>query len=192
MAITFPEIIVPFKSDLSGLEAGTNRAESLVGKVAGGLLKIGGAAVLGGIAAAGAGLGILATTLKSSIDNAIEAQEVQAQLNAVLESTGGIAGITAERANELADSLSKVTRFDDEAILSGENLLLTFTNIGEDVFPQATETMLDMSQALGQDMKSSAVQLGKALQDPILGVTALRRVGVNFNEEQAKMISIYG
>src|SRR5258708_24908498 len=34
---------------------------------------------------------------------------------------------------------------------------LTFTNIGKTVFPQATKTVLDMSQALGQDTKSSAI-----------------------------------
>lgn len=122
------------------------------------------------------------------IGGALEAEEAQAQLNAVLESTGGIAGVTADKANELANAYSALTMFDDEAILGGESLLLTFTNIGEDVFPMATETMLDMSQALGQDLKSSATQLGKALQDPIVGVTALRRVGVNFTEEQQDMI----
>src|SRR3990172_8505174 len=100
----------------------------------------------------------------------------------------GVAGVTADMANELANSLMGVTRFGDEAILSGENMLLTFTNIGKDVFHEATEVMLDMSQALGQDIKSSAIQLGKALQDPIQGVTALRRVGVNFTEDQQKMI----
>ncbi|RPJ38720.1 MAG: hypothetical protein EHM35_03880 [Planctomycetaceae bacterium] len=126
--------------------------------------------------------------IASFVTEAMAAEDIEAQLNAVLESTGGIAGVTAEKAGELADSLSQVTRFEDDAILSGENLLLTFTGIGKDVFPQATETMLNMSQALGQDLKSSAIQLGKALQDPILGVTALRRVGVNFNEAQIEMI----
>lgn len=117
-----------------------------------------------------------------------EAQNIQAQLQAVLKSTGGVAGVTADQVNNLAGSFSKVTTFSDESIVSGENLLLTFTNIGKDIFPQATEAMLNMSQALGQDMKSSAIQLGKALQDPILGVTALRRVGVNFNDEAKKTI----
>ena len=79
----------------------------------------------------------------------------------------------------------KKTGIDDEAIQSGENLLLTFTNIrneagkGNDVFNQATETMTDMSVALGQDMKSRRRQLGKALNDPIKGITALSRVGVS-------------
>lgn len=81
-----------------------------------------------------------------------------------------------------------MTTYSDEQILSAENLLLTFTKINKDIFPDTTKIVLDMSTALGQDLKSSAIQVGKALQDPILGVTALRRVGVNFSEAQAKVI----
>lgn len=138
-----------------------------------------------GVAAAGAGAVAFGVSAVKSFQ---ESENAAAQLNAVLKSTGGIAGVTADQANDLASSLQRVTKFSDEAILGGENLLLTFTNIGKDVFPQATETMLDMSQALGQDVKASAVQLGKALQDPILGVTALRRVGVNFSDKQRDVI----
>jgi len=123
-----------------------------------------------------------------SITKAGEQEKVLKQLETVLASTGGAAGLTKKELVEMASGLQDVTTFGDEAILQGQNLLLTFTNIGRDVFPQATETMLDMSVALGQDMKSSAIQLGKALNDPILGVTALRRVGVNFSQAQADMI----
>jgi hypothetical protein len=130
--------------------------------------------------------------VKGSIDSwvggALEAQGVQAQLNSVLEATGGVAGVTADMANELASSLMGVTKFEDETILSGENLLLTFKGIGSDVFPAATEAMLDMSQAMGQDIKSSAIQVGKALNDPLQGMTALTRVGVTFTEEQKKAV----
>lgn len=117
-----------------------------------------------------------------------ESQDSIAQLDAVLKSTGKAAGVTKDQALGLASSLQSVTKFSDEAILGGENMLLTFTKIGKDIFPEATETMLNMSQALGQDVKASAIQLGKALNDPIQGVTALRRVGVTFNDEQQKVI----
>lgn len=123
-----------------------------------------------------------------TIKAAGEAQEVFAQTEAVLKSTGRATDEWRTQVTGLADELSKFTKFDDEAILSAENLLLTFTSIGSDIFPQATEVVLDMSQALGQDLKSSAIQLGKALQDPVLGVTALRRVGVNFSEDQVNVI----
>lgn len=138
-----------------------------------------------GIAAVGVALTALGV---SAVKAFSESEAVMAQTNAVLKSTGGVAGVTAKEVSKLASSLQSVTKFSDEQIQSGENLLLTFTKIGKDIFPQATEVMLDMSQALGQDVKSSAIQLGKALQDPILGVTALRRVGVNFNKDQQEVI----
>lgn len=125
---------------------------------------------------------------QSIVTEAREAQEVEAQLNAVIDSTGGIAGVTAEKAKELADALQYQSKYSDEAILSGENMLLTFTNIGKDVFPAATQTILDMSAALGQDVTQSAMQLGKALNDPIQGVSALRRVGVQLTDEQEAQV----
>lgn len=150
--------------------------------------RVAGLAKAAGIALAAAGTAAVAFGAMS-VKAYMESENVLAQLNATLKSTGGAAGVTSDQAVKLSQSLQKVTRFSDEAILGGENLLLTFTSIGKDIFPQATEIMLDMSQALGQDLKSSAIQLGKALQDPIRGVTALRRVGVNFNDAQIETIT---
>ena len=39
-----------------------------------------------------------------------------------------------------------------------------------------------MTAVFGQDLCSSATQLGKALEDPIDGLTALRRVGISFSD----------
>lgn len=124
----------------------------------------------------------------SSVKAFSESQDLIAQTEAVIKSTGGAAKVTADQVTELATALQKQTKFSDEDIRSAENLLLTFTNIGTKIFPQTTEAVLDMSTALGQDLKSSAIQLGKALQDPVLGVTALRRVGVNFSDSQREVI----
>jgi phage-related protein len=46
-----------------------------------------------------------------------------------------------------------------------------------------------MSVALGTDLNSAAIQVGKALQDPTIGLTALRRVGVSFTDQQSEMIT---
>jgi len=128
---------------------------------------------------------------QSVFTEAMDAQLGLAQLDAVLKSTAGASGMTKEAIIGLADSLSGVTRYSDDAILAGENMLLTFTNIGADVFPGATQAILDMSTALGQDMQSSAIQLGKALNDPVAGVTALQRVGVKLTEEQKKQVESF-
>lgn len=136
-------------------------------------------------------VGGLALATKGWLDHT----KVTAQSAAVVKSTGGAANVTASQMEQLADKLERVSTIDGDVIQSGENMLATFTNIrneagkGNDVYTRATKTMLDMSVALGQDTKSSAMQLGKALNDPIKGLTALQRVGVSFTEQQKKQIT---
>jgi hypothetical protein len=144
------------------------------------------AAVGFGAIAVGVGL-----ALKRGFSELAEAQKVAAQTNAVLRSTGGIANVTAKHVDALATSLSHMSGVDDELIASGSNMLLTFTNIRngvrkqDKIFDQATATVLDMSVAMGKDIPSTAIMVGKALNDvtvnakgTITGWSALRRVGV--------------
>lgn len=177
------ELQVVIKGDASDFKKAMGDVEQKSGGLKNALdnATTGSVALLGGLVAVGVGLA-------ATVHSFSESENVAAQLDAVLRSTGGAAGVTRDSAIELSKALQKQTTYSDEAVLSAENLLLTFTAIGKDIMPQATETVLDMSTALGQDTKASAVQLGKALQDPILGITALRRVGVNFSEDQKTVI----
>ncbi len=191
MATTVAELLATLGLDASDFNKEIDQAESKgsgFGNTMSKLSTIGAGVLAAGFTTAAAGAALLGKELFTDIGIASDAQKVQSQLEAVLKSTGGVAGITSEKANELAESLASVTAFDDEAIKSGESMLLTFTNIGKEVFPAATETILDMSQALGQDLQSSAIQLGKALNDPVAGITALQRVGVSFTDEQKKVV----
>ncbi len=139
------------------------------------------------------GVGLTAL-LRSGFDEFSNMTKSAAQTAAVLESTGGIAGVTAKHVEELGKQLLNVSGIDDEVVKSGENLLLTFRNVrnvvgaGNDIFDQATKAVLDMSVAMKEDVPSAAVRLGKALQDPIRGMTALRRVGVQFTQKQEALI----
>ena len=142
---------------------------------------------MAGVAAAGAAVVGFGAFLVDSTKKAMEAEKVQAELNAVLKSTKGAAGMSASEISNMADALSKVTPFEDEAIMKGQSMLLTFTNIGKNVFPMATEAMLNLAQKFGS-MDSASTQLGKALQDPVNGVTALRRVGVMLTDQQEKQV----
>ena len=141
-----------------------------------------------GIASAAAIGATLVKALSACVDAAAEAEQATTRLNAIIKSTGGVAGVTSRAALELAGSLQEVTTFDDEAIVGGQTLLLTFTKIGKDIFPKATEAMLDMAELMGGDLKSAAIQIGKALQDPIQGVSALRRVGIQLSQAQTDQI----
>jgi hypothetical protein len=144
--------------------------------------------------AGGAILGGLAVAARQGFKEFARAEQATAQTEAVLKSMGGAANVTAKDIDKLSNKISDMTGVDETLIQENQNLLLTFGNIrnelgkGNDVFDQTTKLMVDMSTALGQDMKSSAIQLGKALNDPIKGVSALQRVGVSFTEAQKKQI----
>ena len=136
------------------------------------------------------GFGLLTTAIGFSVKAWVNQRKVLRQTEAVLKSTGYAAGLTAKEVNNMANAMSKGTNFTDEATQSALNLLLTFTRIGKEAMPDAIKTVLDMSAALGQDLKSSSVQLGKALNDPLKGITALSRVGVAFTDQQKENIKV--
>lgn len=137
---------------------------------------------------AAVGLGVLGAAAFSMAKSASESEIAIADLDSVIKSTGGAAGVSSEQAQKLATSLQNVTGYSDEAIIKSEAMLMTFTKIGKDVFPEATEATLNMARKFGTDASQAAIQLGKALNDPIKGVTALRKIGVAFNETQTKQI----
>jgi hypothetical protein len=156
-----------------------------------GLKQLGGVAMIGltaGVAVVGAGLVGVGAGLKIAIDEAMEAQDILAQLDAVLKATGGSAGLSSDELVDMATGLSQVTKYNEETILSAETMLLQFKNIGEEAFPQATETALDLATRLGIDVTSAAKLLGKALETPGEGLLRLKQAGVAFTDEQTNMV----
>jgi hypothetical protein len=111
-----------------------------------------------------------------------------AQLDQRIKSTGGAANRSSEQLQKMASALQGVTRFGDEAIIEMQSVLLTFTNIEGQVFDRTVPAILDLSTAMGQSLQSSAVQLGKALNDPVKGLSALSRVGIQFTDDQKAVI----
>lgn len=138
--------------------------------------------------AAGAGLAATALVARKAIKAYAVQEDAERKLAAVVKSTGQAAGFTAKQLYEQAAALQKVTTFGDEAIMPLQAILATFKKIKGDTFTRATEAVLDLSVALGTDARSAAIQLGKALNDPIKGVTALSRAGVQFSESQRETI----
>jgi hypothetical protein len=91
-----------------------------------------------------------------TISEARESIKVGKLTAAVLKSTGGAAHVSAKQLATSPTSLSNLTGIDDETVQAGENLLLTFTNVrnevgkGNDIFNQASKTILDMSPRSGR------------------------------------------
>jgi hypothetical protein len=139
----------------------------------------------------GAAAAVVVKGMQMSVKAAEESSRINAKLESVLRATGYAAGMTGAQIGNMATSLSKLSGVDDEVIKNSAAVLATFREIGGEVFPQAMQAALDMSAVMGQDLQSSVVQLGKALNDPIAGVTALRRVGVQLNDQQKEQIASF-
>ena len=140
---------------------------------------------------AGAALSKVGDFISGSIKEASAWNSVVAQTEAVVKSTGQAAGFTAQQLAQMAQGMSATSGnsiFADDAILGAQNVLATFTEIKGTSFQGATQAILDISQAMGTDLQSSAVQVGKALNDPVAGISALSRVGVTFNDDQKALI----
>ena len=136
----------------------------------------------------------------SMISGAEEADRVNRATAAVIKSTGGAAHVTAGQVQDLGNSIMKKTGIDDESVKAGANMLLTFRNVrdetgkGNDIFNQATSTLTDMTAALtggnvsAESLRGKAVMLGKALNDPVAGMSALSRSGVTFTDQQKEQV----
>lgn len=154
----------------------------------------------GALGQIGIGIGIseIASATRQLISESTQLFDVQAkadeQLRTVLASTEGVAGRTLEQLKQFAQERQQITLFGDEETQRFQALLLTFTNIQGEVFDRATVAAQDYATALAAasggtvDIRSASIQLGKALNDPLKGLTALGRAGVQFNEEQKALI----
>ncbi len=135
--------------------------------------------VVGAAAAGAAGLFVKMATVQA---------DAEAKLEAVLKATGHAAGYSADELKKMASELQNLTKYGDETTLSAQAILLTFKGIKGDEFRRTTELAMDLSTVLGIDLKGSVMQLGKALNDPLKGLSMLTRVGITFTDQQKDQV----
>jgi hypothetical protein len=146
-------------------------------------------------------IGLVALTAlgASALRAAEDAQVADRRLANVAESMnlfGTQTGAVTRRLTEFADATMKQTAIDDEVIKATQAKLLTFKNLAAtaDVMggamDRATLAAIDLAAAGFGSAETNATQLGKALQDPIKGITALARAGVTFTEQEKAKIKV--
>jgi hypothetical protein len=152
---------------------------------------MGGALVAGvGTVAATLGTGLL---FKGFIEEGREAGKVSRITANAIKVTGGAANVTTRDVEALAQAISNKTAIDDEQIQASANMLLTFKNVANQagqnnrIFDRSTQAAADLSVQFGST-DSAAKMLGKALNDPVAGISALSRAGVTFTEQQKEQI----
>lgn len=131
------------------------------------------------------GLGVIG---RKFINETIQAQHSMAQLEAGVRSTGGAAGFSATQLSDMAAKMQQLTAYSDDAVMSAQKILLTFTQIRGDNFERATQSVADLATRMGTDLTSASIQVGKALNDPVRGVAALAKAGIQFTDQQKGMI----
>lgn len=114
-----------------------------------------------------------------------------AKTDALLKATGFSAGVTAEQLQAEAQAIALNTLASTEGIQQAQAVLLTFNKVVGNARRQAVELSQDLATVFGGTAASQATQLGKALQDPVKGITALNRVGVSFTDTQKEQIELF-
>lgn len=177
------------QKDLESLKTGSASTTSSFASLARSAVGLGAALGVGF-----AGVQAVAGFIRDSFAEAQESIKATAATTQIIQSTGGAAKVTADQVGQLANKISEVIGVDDELIQSSANLILTFKNIkneGEGVnaiFDRTVMAAQDLAAAGFGDAASAAKMLGKALNDPIAGMTALSRAGVTFSEAQKEQI----
>jgi hypothetical protein len=172
------------QNSLAGLQKKASGVAKGIGRVVGALgLSLGFAAMVRGF--------------KDAIGAAEESRVADQRIDAIAESMGEFGTQTqkvTKRIKEYADQQALSVGVDDEVIKATQAKLLTFRNLTKTAgimggsFDRATKAAIDMAAAGFGTAESNATQLGKALNDPIKGITALNRAGIQFTEDQKDLI----
>jgi len=129
-----------------------------------------------------------------SVKSFLTQSKAEAKLEAILRATGYAAGFTAEQLKKQAAELQNLTGRGDQVIISTQGMLASFKQIRGESFKRATMAILDMGAAMDKagksesDIESASIRVGRALNDPITGMSALTRVGVAFTDQQKEQI----
>ncbi|EIE1227641.1 phage tail length tape measure family protein [Vibrio vulnificus] len=113
------------------------------------------------------------------------------QQEQLIKATGYSSGYTAKQLDEMARAVAMSTLTSTQEAAKAIGVLLTFRSITNDqnnTFERTIYLAQDMASVMGGDITSAAKQLGKALEMPTEGVSALRESGISFTQSQRDLI----
>ena len=128
--------------------------------------------------------------LKSMVKVVANAERQMLKLKAIIKATGGAANLSLHEIEELSAEIGIATLASTQKVRDAAGILLTFKSIQGDVFRSALRLTQDLAEVGFGDLRTASMQLGKALEEPIVGLGALRRVGVSFTESQKEQIRV--
>jgi Prophage tail length tape measure protein len=167
------------------LEGPLNGISGRLSSLASGFARLNPAVILSGLA-----MTSFTLTLVKSV-SAFSKLEVQTgRLNALIKSTGAAAGFSVDEISQMSEALGRSTLASAGEMRDAAGILLTFKSITGDTFKQTLALSQDLAAVMGTKAKGAALQLAKALENPLTGLTALNRSGVTFNETEKEKIKL--
>jgi hypothetical protein len=142
------------------------------------------------LAAVGVTVGLSAMVLGAgrAVRAFTDLERQQLTVQGTLQATGFAAGRTAGQLEDMARRIAVDTLASAREVRAAQTVLLTFRSVAGETFDRAIDLSQDLAAAGFGTLEGNAVQLGKALEDPVAGLTALTRVGVSFSPTARKMI----
>jgi hypothetical protein len=125
----------------------------------------------------------------AALGAAADAEKAQSKVESVFKSMEADAWTTVDALNAQAEAMAKATTFDDDSVKAAQATLLTFGNVTGETFDRAIESSADLAAFFETDMETAALQLGKALQNPVDGMAKLGRQGIIFTDEQKALVA---
>jgi hypothetical protein len=184
--MALPKLQVQVTADTKQAEEGLKKVSGDIGQVEKASTR-----AVSAVKAFAVGLASIATVSAVFSKSVAEAQKFETtmfRINAVIKSTGGVAGRTADDLRSFARELAMNTLESTEGVLEAQQRLLTFRKVTGEVFDRTIRAAADLSAVLGQNMSSAVIQLGRALEDPVAGLSALARSGTVFTDQQKEMV----
>lgn len=142
----------------------------------------------GKMALFGAAMAGSALAVASSVKEFDNYERQQLKVQQLLETTGYAAGLSSKALEDNANAVALATLASVEEINDAQGVLLSFKAVQGETFTDAIMLAQDMAAVFGGSAKEKALQLGKALESPTEGLTALKRSGVSFTESEKDMI----
>lgn len=134
------------------------------------------------------GVAGLTLGLYKSIQAFSDLEQRQLKTEALLKATGHSSGFTGEQLDRMARRVALNTLASTEQINSAINVLQTFRTVSGPIFEETIVLSQDLAAVMGTDAKQAALQLAKALEEPTIGLSALRRSGVSFSATEKELI----
>jgi hypothetical protein len=139
--------------------------------------------------AAAAGLGAITLGLGAGVRAAMEFETLGLRTAAVIRATGNAAGLTADQIRDMSQRIARETLASTTGVESAAAKLLTFRSVAGDTFERTLRAAQDLAATGFGSIDSAATQLGRALEDPVAGMSALARSGVTFTQSQKDVVA---